>query len=64
MEHKFEMQWKMGYRVDSAYSAVSSAGQKISAGVAKKATVSVMDEKDSSVLQVKISATRAHNMIE
>lgn len=31
---------------------------------AKKATVSVMDEKDSSVLQVKISATRAHNMIE
>ena len=54
----------MGYRVDSAYSAVSSAGQKISAGVAKKATVSVMDEKDSSVLQVKISATRAHNMVE
>ena len=31
---------------------------------AKKATVSVMDEKDSSVLQVKISATRVHNMIE
>ena len=27
-------EWKRGYRVESAYSAVSSAGQKISAGVA------------------------------
>lgn len=27
-------EWKMGYRVESAYSAVSSAAQKISAGVA------------------------------
>lgn len=31
-------EWKMGYRVESAYSAVTSAGQKISAGVASGLT--------------------------